>query len=846
MPASSLAPSASRRSPFIAELVLALRLLRRDQRAGELTLIATALVLAVASVTTVGFFTDRVQRALTAQANTLLGADLVIASGRPFAAGLEAEARAQGLAATHSLRFPSMVVRGEQHALASVRAVEEGYPLRGEVRIARAPFGPDARAPGIPPPGTAWVDERLFSELGVSLGERIELGQIALEVTAILTREPDVSIGFIAANARLLVNAADIPATGLIQPGSRVSYRLQIAGAAAALDTFRAWVVPRLTPGERLEDVRDARPELRTGLARAERFLKLASLLAVILAAVAIGLAARRFLQRHLDQCALMRCFGASQSTLVRIYILHFALLGVVASLVGCALGVGAQALLAHSLTSAIAVALPPPGGASVAFGIATGFILLLAFALPPLAGLRRVTPLRVLRRELGAPPARRVVGHASGLLAIAALITWQSQDLRLAAVVLGGFAVALLVGGGASFALLSAARAWPVRGPAWGSGIASLRARPLASVVQVIALAAGIMALLVLTFVRDDLVTTWRASLPPDAPNRFVVNIQPDQVEAVREFLHARNGREPVLYPMVRGRLVSVNERRVSSADYVHDRARRLVDREFNLSWAARMPADNRVSAGRWWDAEPGAAPQFSVEDGLARTLGIGLGDTLTFDVAGVPVAAEVTSLRKVEWDTLNVNFFVIAAPGVLDTHPTTFITAFHLAERDAAALRELVRAFPNLVLIDVARIMGELQGLIERAARAVQLVFLFTLFSGLIVLYAAIAAGEDERLARAVIMRTLGATRSQLYRSVLSEFVLIGLLAGVLAAAGATAFGYALATYVLDLPYAFSGPLWAAGTLGGALLVSAAGYLGTRGVIKVSPIEALREHVQ
>lgn len=826
----------------LAELRLALKLLWRDHRAGELALIATAIVIAVASVTTVGFFADRVHQALSRQANQLLGADLVIVSRAPVAAHMEARAREAGLAITRMTRFPSMALHGERNVLASVKVVSAGYPLRGEVRIASELYGPDRRAESVPAPGTAWVDDRLYTQLGLNAGDKVTLGHIAFEVAAILTHEPDSAVGFINGGPRIVINEADLDATGLVQPGSRVSYRLQIAGGAEAIDAYREWALGQLATGQRIEGVRDARPEIRAALERAEKFLSLAALITVVLAAVAIGLSARRFLQRHLEACAMMRCLGASQGLVLRLYLTHFLVLGFAASAAGCVIGIGAQALLAQWLGSLVSITLPAPGGRPALHGLLTGLALLLGFALPPLVSLGRVPTLRVLRREIGAPRAAGIATYGAGYAVIAALILWKAEGLRLGAMVLGGFTGAMIVAGVLTWLTLKAGARLRSQGFTWRYGIANLRRRTLGSVLQVVALGIGMMALLVLTLVRHDLVQAWRTSLPPDAPNRFIINVQRDQVEPLREFFSRNGVRQPELFPMVRGRLVQINDRSVSSADYEDERARRLIDREFNLSWAQRMQADNRIAGGRWWG--PGVTTrELSVETGIAETLGMELGDTLTFEVAGSRVSARVTSLRRVDWDSFNVNFFVIAAPGVLEEYPATYVTSFHLPPRNAALLADLVREFPNFVLIDVAQVLAQVQRMMDQVARAVQFIFLFTLLAGLTVLYAAIASTQDERLYQATIMRTLGASRTQLRRAIIAEFAVLGALAGLLAAAGATALGYVIATQVLNLAYTFNSTLWIIGALAGAAGIAAAGYAGTRGVLNVAPLKALRD---
>ena len=823
-----------------AELRLALRLLLRDQRAGELVLITLALVIAVASVTTIGFFADRVQLALGRQANLLLGADLVLSGDRPLPAMFEGEAQRRGLATVRMIRFPSMLVRGDKNLLASVKSVTVGYPLRGEVRLAERPYGPDRRASDIPAPGSVWVDERLASQLGIVPGETVTLGAARFKVGAILTHEPDSAIGFLSSAPRVHLNEADLAATRLIQPGSRIRYRLQLSGDDAQIDAYRAWVLPQLQAGQRLEGIRDARPEVKSALERAEKYLNLAALLSVVLAAVAIALSARRFLQRHLDGCAMMRCLGATQARLMRLYLAHFIILGAAASVLGCVAGMIAQLALSHWLSSIAAVKLPAPGWLPGVQGVATGLALLLAFSLPPLVSLARVPTLRVLRRELGAPGGGGIASYALACAVIAALIMWKANDTRLGAMVLGGFVGAMAVAGAVTWLVIAALNRVRSGSVAWRFGIANLRRHTLGSIVQVVALAIGIMALLTLTLVRGDLLKAWEASLPPQAPNRFIVNIQPHQLQPLAEFFAARNVAQPTIYPMVRGRLVQINDRPVSSASYEDDRARRLMDREFNLSWTTVMSPDNQLVAGRWWGGAP--ARQFSVESGIAETLGIGVGDVIGFDIAGERVSAKVTNLRKVDWDSFNVNFFVVASPGLLDRYPATYITSFYLPPQRAQLLNELVEAFPNLLLIDVARIMAQVQSMMDQVARAVQFLFLFTLLAGLMVLYAAISGTLDERLYQATIMRTLGASRMQIARANLAEFASIGALAGLLAAAGANALGLVLAMKVLNLSYGFNAAVWLIGIGGSTLGIAAAGHLGTRAVLRIAPLKVLQ----
>ncbi|MEK6663641.1 MAG: FtsX-like permease family protein [Pseudomonadota bacterium] len=821
---------------------LALRLLARESRAGELTLMFIALVVVVAAVTTVSFFTDRVRQALTTQANQLLAADLVLISDHPIPASFEVQAIASGLSSAHTLAFPSMVIQGERNQLAEVKGVSIGYPLRGELNLSRALFGPNEAARSGPQPGTAWADARLMQSLGLKIGEVIELGQARMTLAAVIAKEPDRAGDFFNIAPRLMVHADDIAATSLIQPGSRVGYRLLIAGEDKALSAYRKWAETRLALGERIEGISDARPEIRSALERAGRYLGLAALVSAILAAVAVALASRQFVSRHLDSCAVLRCLGASQAAIFRLYLIQFVIIGLAASALGSLIGFGGQAGLAEFMRGRIVNDLPTPSLWPLAEGLGVGLLLLLAFGLPPLMRLKSVPTLRVLRRELGMPKQLGWASYGLGAATVAGVLVYRAGEIELGLYVLAGLLVVALGGlllGGLLLRAIAALRS-RARG-VWFYGLANVGRRRASSLTQILSFALGLMALLLLTLVRGDLLASWQSSLPPDAPNRFVINIQPDQLPRLEQFFRAEKLDSPMLYPMVRGRLVAINERPVNAKDYPEERAQRLVEREFNLSWADQLRADNRITAGSWWRAQA-ASDQFSVEQGIAETLGIKLQDRLTYEIAGTRVSGRVTSLRKVDWDSMRVNFFVIGPPALLQAQPATYITSFHLPVGREAVLNDLVRQFPNFTVIDVAAIMSDVRAIMERVSEAVTFVFLFTLLAGLVVLYAAVMATRDERLYEAAVMRTLGARTKQLANAQLIEFATLGALAGVLAATGASVSAFVLAQQVLHLPFAFNPWVWVVGVVGGAAGITLAGLMATRSVLRTPPLSVLR----
>jgi putative ABC transport system permease protein len=834
----------------------ALRMLRRDARAGELRLLVAALVVAVAALTAVGFFADRVRLALEREANQLLGADLLLIADHPWSPKVTADARERGLAVVETRTFPSMVTLGQgdrlRAQLAEIKAVSEGYPLRGSLRIAPERNAPDSPAVGIPAPGTIWIDERLASALSARVGDALAVGRQTLRVAAVLTLEPDRGVNFFSVAPRLLMNIADLEATALVQPGSRISYRLLLAGEAQSISLLRKQVDKLLERGERIEDAQNARPEIRAALDRAQKFLGLAALLTVVLAAVAVALASRRYMQRHLDPCAVMRCLGATQGFLLRVYLGQFALLGLMSAVAGCVIGYFAHFVLYAWLAQLLATPLPQPGLLPALQGSIIGVLLLFGFSLPPLLQLKRVSTLRVLRREFSTgalPPSRLLGGYALGLAALAGLMFWVAGELRLGAYVVAGFSLAMLVF--ALVARLAIRLAAMARGGArsrtgqggvgWRYGLASLERRSAASVVQIVALALGFMALLLLTVTRNDLLDAWRRAVPPEAPNRFVVNIQPEQLAGVRRaFAEHAVGAE--FAPMVRGRLARVNGAEVGPASYEDERARRLIDREFNLSYRMDLPQGNTVSAGRWFSAADAGQGMASVEDGLAATLGLKLGDRLEFVIAGETVAMRVLGLRKLNWDSMRVNFFVLTPPAVLEAYPASWITSFYLAPEQADFVNRLIGEFPNLTVVDVAAIVRQLQSIMDQVAQAVQFVFLFTLLAGIIVLYAALASAAEERRYELAVMRALGARREQLRRALLAEFAAIGGLAGLIASFGAIAVGQLLAHKAFQFEVAINFWLPLAALLGGAALVTGAGWFAAARLMRAPPLEALR----
>jgi len=824
-------------------IALALRLFVRDWKAGELRVLIAALIIAVGSVTTVSFFADRVGRTIVREASQLLGADLVVVSDRPIDPLIGSEARDSGLRTSHAVRFRSMLRFGEDNLLTEVKAIADGYPLRGRLHIRSQLDGADFAPHRIPEPGKVWVDARLLRRLALSIGDIVALGERQFEVSALVSEEPESSAGFLNLGPRLMFNQADLASTELIVPGSRVQYRLFVAGEQNAVNTFRSWVDRQLRVGQRVETISDARPEIRSGLKRAERFLDLSTLLAVVLAGVAVALAARRHLQRHFDACAMMRCLGAVQSEVLWLHVLQFAAAGTIATLIGCSIGFCGQYLLASVLAPLVQAPLPPPALLPVLHGVATGFVLLFGFALPPLIALRQVPTMRVLRRDIGRPDRAGLGAYLLGGGAIAVLVLWQAQDFALGGYVLGGVVGTIVACAVVTIlAIRFLRRVFEKASFGWRMGVANIRRRQVGSVLQVISIGLGLMSLILLTLVRNELLVSWQKALPPDAPNRFLVNIRSDQIASLQRFLANHDLAAPKFYPMVRARLTAVNGKPVSADDYVEERARRLINREFNLSWTDTLQTDNRIVEGRWFGNNDHGKALISVEQGIAETLGMSVGDVLSYDVAGAELEVKIASLREVQWDSFRVNFFVLAPPGVLESYPASWVTSFHLPREKGAILDTLVREFSNLIVIDVEAVLGQIVRMMDQVVRAVEFVFAFSLAAGVLVLLAAIASTHDERRLDVAVMRTLGATSRQLRTVQITEFIFIGALAGLFAALGATSVGWLLAHNVLNVPYQISSTVWIIGLVAGAAIVTAAGMAGTYRLIRTAPMEVFR----
>jgi putative ABC transport system permease protein len=824
-------------------LAFALRTFGRELRSGEVLVLLAAVGLAVAALTAVGFLTDRIGKAVARQANEVLAADLRLRSQEPVPAEWSELAGEFRLETARTMSFPSVVFAGDESALATIKVVSDAYPLRGSVRVSDQLFGEQREVDDIPRPGEVWADGALLARVAADVGDLLSVGEIELRVSAVLTFRPDQSIGFASLAPSLLMNEQDIARTGLIGEGSRVSYALLVAGDDEDVTGFNVAIEDQLPDSVRIRSQEESSERAYNAADRAQRFLSLTAVISLLLSAVAVAMSARRFAHRRMDTVALMKSLGATQGFVILVALIQLLLLGVLGVVIGSVVGFAAEELLSLILADLIASDLPEPGLRPIFLASGSALVLLLGFALPALIQLRNTPPLRVLRHDAMPPAPSRILVAGLSLAAVAALLYRSVGDPRMLVILIGGIlviAAALYLVGRGLVAVIGRFRSGV--GVAWRYGLANVARRGRDSAIQVVAFGLGLTVLLLLTLVRTDLLEGWRQTLDEDAPNHFLINIQPHEVAPLGTFFNDKGIDVPKFTPLVRARMTTINGESVKERKYASEDGRWLTNREANLSWTAAMSDSNELVAGEWWPLDYDGPPLVSIEEDAATDTGLTIGDRLGFFVAGQNVEAEIASIRKVNWDSFQPNFFIVLSPGALDGMPTTYISSMRLEEAQQPMLVELVRAYPSISVINLDAILQQVRGIIEKASLAVQAVFVFTLAAGIAVLFAAVQSTIDERRFESAMLRALGARRRTVFLGVMTEFAALGFAAGVLASAGASILAAVVAVQLFQLPYEFNPLLWVVGVAAGVFLVCVSGFFAARSAINSAPVEVLR----
>jgi putative ABC transport system permease protein len=820
---------------------LAMRLLWRDSRSGELTILLLALIIAVTSSTAIALFSDRLQRTMTHQTAEFLAADLVVTSSEALPKDWAEQAAQRHLSRAQTVEFSSVLLEHEDMLFASIKAVTDNYPLRGQLKSTTTDYAEETANNQGPTPGTVWVEKRVLPALKLALGDKLTVGEQPLTITRILTYEPDKKGDFYSFSPRVMMNAADLPASRVIQPGSHVHYFFQFIGETSDLQAFKHWLKPQLNPSQRLMDIHEDRPELGSALDRAERYLGLSSLLVIIISGVAIAMATRRYSERHFDGTALLRCMGCKQQEILWLYGSQFLILGIVASGLGCLLGWFAQAGLFYLLRDLLPKQLASPGLAAALFGFVIGLAVLLGFALPPLLRLKQVSPLRVLRRELEPLPASAWLVYGLAFAIIGSLVWQYTDDLPMTGILLGVGTLSLLLLGAVVYGLLTVLKRLPVASLSWRFGLQGLSRNRLASTSQILAFSLTLVVMLLSLTVRNNLLEDWQKQLPDNAPNHFALNIFPQQQAEFAQSLRQNTISSSAFYPVVRGRLTHINQLPVQKRVSKDTQGDAATHRELSLTWTEQLPEENQITAGQWWtEAKPGLV---SVEQKLADSLKIKVGDELSFTIGSQQTTATVASLRSLRWDTMKPNFYMIFSKGTLDAYPSTYLTSFYLPKTEKNRLNALLKSYPNTTILEVDAVLLQIKTIITQLTQAINYLLYFALMAGFTVLFAAVYATLDSRIYEGALMRTLGAGRGLLRKNQIIEFGLLGLASGIVAVVISEAVVYALYTHLMGISYRPNIYAWLIMPAVGALCVGLAGCWGLRGVLDKAPLSILRK---
>lgn len=829
---------------MLNDLRLGARLLLRDWHAGELKILLLALVISVTSMGSIGLFIQRIEAAMLDQTGQFLGANLILESPRQISDEIKQQAQRDQLDSSNVISFSSVIVANDQFQLSHIKAVDEHYPLLSEIRISEQLYGEEVARSHGPAKGEVWLVPRLFNLLGIELGEQVEIGRHKLTVSAVLKYDPGQAFSFMSIAPKLLMHIDDIEATGIIQPGSRIKYLLALSGDEAQHKTFTQWLEPRLEQSQKLLGGTEGSEAVNSAMQKSKQYLSLAAMLSVMLSGIAIAMAANHYGERHYNQSALMRCIGAQQKNIVRIFSAQIVIIGLIGCLIGIVLGYITQLGIVALLAELISSDLPAVSAWPLFSGFLSGMITLAGFSLPAILRLKSTPPLKVLRDDLAPLSLSLWLVYGLAIGSIIAVMWWQSGNLQLTLMVLLGTLVCVLALYVISSLLFRGCKTLIplLKGP-WKVGLQQLLRHRQRNQLQLLALGLSMMVLMLIFLIRNDLIIRWQQQLPEQAPNHFIINIQSDEVAGIKSFLAEKNVSTEGLFPMVRGRIEKINAVPINETVEDNTRLDNALRRELNLSWNEQMQDNNQLVEGQWWNQQQFGKPYISIEDGLAKRLGVGIGDSITFKIVDEEISASILNIRSVQWDSFQPNFYVIFSPDVINDYPVTYISSFYLPKAEKQTLNDLVRAYPTVTVLEIDDIMNQVKAIMQQVSTTIGYVMLFVLFAGLVVLAAALQSTIDQRMHAATIMRTLGASKAFLARTQLSEFIILGYLSGLLAVIATETVAYGLYTRVFQLDFELHLSLWLYGPLLSSALIYGISRFYMRRVTRLSPARILRE---
>lgn len=841
----------------------------RNWRIAESRLLFFALLISVTAVSSVTFFADRTNQAMQSQASQIMGGDLVVQSSRPLSESYRQQAEILGIKTAEIISFPSMVLVNEKSQLVQVKAASTNYPLFGEIQIKDSlssqghtqPFSELAT-------NQAWAEPHLLVALGIQPNTEIQLGQSQVQIAGIISKSPDQGSSVFEFMPQVLIPLKDLLKTGLLTPASRAKFSLLFAGELKQIEKLRSWLKPRLLKTEKINSLKDGIPSVQQALQRGQKFLSMASLLSVILAGVAIALTSYSLSQRETNTVAVLKTMGASRRQIIRRYSSQLFLLATVAAILGIITGFFIQLVLSYVLRDMIGQTLPSPSFKPVVSGLMTAWVMVLGFSLPQLVRLVNISPVRIFQKQDSTLSKQILFPIIALVLGVAVLIGLQVHEFVLSLGILVGLAIIMACFW--LFSVLSLKILTLLNSNNSSCFHLSLPKANFRIALLMMVFGIGFFSLLLLTALKTDLLNRWQASLPDHAPNYFLINIQPDEVEPLNQYLRqsikgslpnslssssmtltttstttsttATTSTTPfTLYPMIRGRLTEINSKKVSIEDFKRRRARGLLSREANISTAIKLPDGNTIVSGQWFN--PTDSEGLSIEEGIAEVLNLKLGDDLTFDIAGQKFKQAITSIRTVRWDSMQPNFFIMAAPTALQNHPRTFMTSIYVSEQDKQFVPGLIKQYPSVSAIDISTLLSKIKELINKAAFAVQAIFVFALLSGIVVLFAALQSQKAERRKEIAILKSMGARHSYLRKNIITEFVLIGSIAGFIAAIFAMFISNLLAYQLFDLTPAINYYLLLVGVVSGGLFVGVGGYMNLKPLLDVSTIGLFQE---